>query len=100
MNKKSANKIIVRPLVTEKTMRLVERENQYTFAVSKDANKIDVEKAVTSLFKVNVLKTRILNLLGKKTRFGKSRTEGKRENMRKAIVTLKVGDKIDAFEVK
>ena len=100
MDKTNANKIIVKPIVTEKTMRLVEKENQYTFSVNKDANKIDVKRAVESLFKVNVLNVRILNTLGKLTRFGRSRTEGKKGDLRKAVVTLKVGDKIDAFEIK
>ncbi|MBN1915949.1 50S ribosomal protein L23 [Candidatus Dojkabacteria bacterium] len=100
MNKVEASKIIIRPVVTEKTLDLVEKENQYTFVIGKRFNKIEVQKAVALLFNVKVLGVRILNVLGKKTRFGKSRIEGKRQGMKKAIVTLKVGDKISAFEIK
>ncbi len=100
MNKGDANKIIVRPLVTEKTLGLVEKENQYTFQVSDKANKIEVQKAIEALFDVKVLKVRIVNTLGKRVNFGKRRISGLKSNYKKAFVTLKVGDKISVFEIK
>lgn len=88
--------IIIRPIVTEKSTFIEEASNQYAFEVARDANKIQIAKAVEQLFKVKVLAVRVLNMEGKKRRIGKS--SGKRPDWRKAIVKLSPKDKISFFE--
>jgi large subunit ribosomal protein L23 len=85
--------IIIRPILTEKMTRLKELNNQYAFEVRKDANKIEIKRAVEERFGVRVLKVRTINVRGKKRRLG--RFEGKRSSWKKAIVTLAEGDTID-----
>jgi large subunit ribosomal protein L23 len=89
-------KIVRRPVVTEKSTSLKEDNNQLVFEVGLDANKSEVKKAVERLFKVTVLSVRTQNRQGKRKRLG--RTVGRRKNWKKAIVTLKEGDRIDFFE--
>jgi large subunit ribosomal protein L23 len=93
---KEAQKIIRRPLITEKSTRQKEENRQYIFEVHQDANKIEIQSAVERLFKVKVLQVRTSNVLGKLKRLG--RRYGKRPDWKKAIVTLKEGDRIDFFE--
>ncbi len=88
--------IIVRPLITEKSSLLKESGNQYVFEVQRDANKIEIRKAVEKLFKVKVLSVHVTNMEGKKKRLGKF--TGKKPDWKKAIVTLKPEDKITIFE--
>ena len=88
--------IIVRPLITEKTMKLVE-EGKYTFEVKQGSNKVEVKKAVEELFKVEVTAVNMMNTLRKKRRVGKY--EGLRPAVQKAIVTLADGQKLDVFEI-
>jgi large subunit ribosomal protein L23 len=89
------HQIIRRPLVTEKTT-LMREGNQYLFEVDPRANKIEIEKAVEKLFKVEVLDVRTLNVLGKKKRYG--RREGKKNDWKKAIVTVAPGSSIEIFD--
>jgi large subunit ribosomal protein L23 len=93
---KEGQKIIRRPLVTEKTTRQKEDDRQYAFEVAGDANKIEIQRAVERLFKVKVLKVRTSTVLGKVKRLG--RRFGKRADWKKAIVTLREGDRIEFFE--
>jgi large subunit ribosomal protein L23 len=93
---KEAQKIIRRPLITEKSTRQKEESRQYVFEVHRDANKIEIQSAVERLFKVKVLQVRTSNVLGKIKRLGKR--YGKRPDWKKAIITLKEGDRIDFFE--
>jgi large subunit ribosomal protein L23 len=93
---KEAQKIIRRPLITEKSTRQKEESRQYIFEVQRDANKIEIQSAVERLFKVKVLQVRNSNVLGKVKRLG--RRYGKRPDWKKAIITLKEGDRIDFFE--
>jgi large subunit ribosomal protein L23 len=93
---KEAQKIIRRPLITEKSTRQKEEGRQYVFEVHRDANKIEIQSAVEQLFKVKVLQVRTSNVLGKVKRLG--RRYGKRPDWKKAIITLKEGDRIDFFE--
>ncbi len=93
---KEAQKIIRRPLITEKSTRQKEEGRQYAFEVDRDANKIEIQSAVERLFKVKVLQVRTSNVLGKVKRLG--RRYGKRPDWKKAIITLKEGDRIDFFE--
>jgi len=93
---KDAQRVIRRPMVTEKSTRQKEESRQYVFEVHRDANKIEIQSAVERLFKVKVLQVRTSNVLGKVKRLG--RRYGKRPDWKKAIVTLKEGDRIDFFE--
>jgi large subunit ribosomal protein L23 len=93
---KEAQKIIRRPMITEKSTRQKEEGRQYVFEVDRDANKIEIQTAVERLFKVKVLQVRTCNVLGKMKRLG--RRQGKRADWKKAVVTLKEGDRIDFFE--
>jgi large subunit ribosomal protein L23 len=93
---KEVQKIIRRPLITEKSTRQKEESRQYVFEVHRDANKIEIQSAVERLFKVTVLQVRTSNILGKVKRLG--RRYGKRPDWKKAIITLKEGGRIDFFE--
>jgi large subunit ribosomal protein L23 len=93
---KDTQRVIRRPMVTEKSTRQKEESRQYVFEVHRDANKIEIQSAVERLFKVKVLQVRTSNVLGKVKRLG--RRYGKRPDWKKAIVTLKEGDRIDFFE--
>ncbi|MBI2264367.1 MAG: 50S ribosomal protein L23 [Armatimonadetes bacterium] len=87
----SARDIIVRPIVTEKTMVGLQ-SNKYTFEVADRANKVEIRKAVEGIFKVRVLKVTTSTVRGKAR--GSGRTRGKTPDWKKATVTLKEGDKI------
>lgn len=89
-------RIIRRPIVTEKGSTLKDDNNQLVFEVSLDANKPEIRKAVEKIFKVTVLSVRTQNRQGKRKRMG--RTTGRRRSWKKAVVTLKEGDRIDFFE--
>jgi large subunit ribosomal protein L23 len=88
--------VIKGPIITEKLDMARERLRQYSFIVDKKATKVDVALAVESLFKVTVEGVRTNIVRGKIKRVG--RNIGKRPNYKKAIVTLKEGDKIELFE--
>lgn len=88
--------IVLRPIVTEKSSLAKETSNQYVFEVARDANKIEIAKAVERLFKVKVLAVRVINMEGKQRRLGKH--SGKRSDWRKAIVKIGPKDKISFFE--
>ena len=92
---KSLHDIIRAPLISEKGTLLTESANQVLFKVRPDANKIEVKRAVETLFKVKVVQVRMARYLGKMRRIGK--TMGRRSDWKKAYVTLKEGDKIDFF---
>jgi large subunit ribosomal protein L23 len=89
-------KVLKTPRLTEKTVLQKEQHHQVTFLVERGANKIEIKRAVESLFKVSVLNVNTVNVLGKIKRMG--RHMGKRPDWKKAIITLKEGDKIDYFE--
>jgi large subunit ribosomal protein L23 len=93
---KEAHQIIRGPLVTEKSTQQKEKNNQYAFEVDPKANKIEIQSAVERLFKVKVFQVHTCSVLGKVKRLG--RKYGKRPDWKKAIVTLKEGDRIDFFE--
>lgn len=88
--------VLRRPLITEKSNLMKEELNQIAFEVDRRANKIEIKEAVKKLFNVNVIKVRTFTMLGKRKRVG--RTEGRTSSWKKAIVTLKEGDRIDFFE--
>ena len=93
----NANQIIRRPLVTEKTTLLREKNdnNILAFEVDSKANKIQVKSAVEELFRVRVLDVRLFNVRGKIKRMG--RYQGKRRDWRKAYVRLEKGQKAPNF---
>ncbi len=88
--------ILIKPILTEKLSELQEKENKYGFVVDKDANKIEIKRAVEDKFEVKVTKVTTMNMNGKLKRMG--RFEGKRADWKKAIVTLEENDKIDFIE--
>jgi large subunit ribosomal protein L23 len=90
------NDIIKGPLITEKLDAAREKFRQYSFIVDKKATKYDVARAVEALFKVSVEGVRTNIVRGKTKRVGRS--IGQRPNFKKAVVTLKEGDKIELFE--
>ncbi len=93
---KEPQKIIRRPVITEKSTQQKDKDHQYVFEVDRNANKIEIQSAIERLFKVKVLQVRTSTVLGKIKRLG--RKYGKRPDWKKAIVTLKEGDRIDFFE--
>ena len=95
MNKKTYQ-ILRRPLVTEKSTTEKEVNNKLFFEVDRRANKIEIKEAVEKMFKVDVLSVSTLNMNGKKKRVGKHFTE--RPDWKKAIVTIKPGQRVEFFE--
>tara|TARA_Y100000739_G_C20333740_1_gene340109 strand:+ start:112 stop:435 length:324 start_codon:yes stop_codon:yes gene_type:complete len=97
------NKILIRPIFTEKMSRL-EEDSKYSFQVMIGSNKLEIKKAVEAMFNVSVKKVSTSNRSGKKKNMtvksgGRTiRTNGKRSNWKKAIVTLKEGDVIDLLD--
>ena len=91
---KTAQDIIVRPIITENSMDGL-AERKYTFEVARGANKIEVKKAVETLFGVKVAKDNTISVKGKKKRMG--RTEGYTSDWKKAIVTLTADSKTIEF---
>ena len=87
--------VLLRPLVTEKTLRQSERRNAYTFAVHPRANKVQIRAAVESLFEVKVTGVRTDIRPGKPRRVGWH--EKRTPEWKRAIVTLKAGDTIDLY---
>ncbi|MDA8163145.1 MAG: 50S ribosomal protein L23 [Desulfobacteraceae bacterium] len=91
--------VIHSPLLTEKATFQKERGNQIVFKVDKNANKLEIKKAVEQLFKVRVEAVQTITVKGKTKRVG--RFYGRRPDVKKAIVGLRPGENIDFFsEVK
>ncbi len=88
-------KIIRKPVVSEKSTLLTERDNKYVFEVALEANKIQIKKAVEEVFKVGVTKVRTMRIRGKMKRVRAQL--GRTPERKKAIVTLKQGDRIELF---
>jgi large subunit ribosomal protein L23 len=88
--------VVVRPLMTEKSMRLKDERNTVTFQVVPDANKVEIRQAVEAIFNVKVSAVRTSNMEGKLKRMG--RHQGRRPSWKKALVTLAPGHKIELVE--
>jgi len=86
---------LVHPLMTEKVSGLG-MQNQYVFEVVPNTNKVEVKKAIQNVYNVKVEKVNMLNVRGRSVRYG--RNYGKTKNWKKAIVTLKQGEKIEIYE--
>ncbi len=85
--------VLLAPIVSEKATMASEKSNAVTFKVLQDATKPEIKAAVELLFKVQVKGVSVVNTKGKSKRFGKS--IGRRENVRKAYVTLKPGQELN-----
>jgi large subunit ribosomal protein L23 len=92
---KDPREIILRPIVTEKTADAKESSNTVCFQVARNANKIEVRQAVEKLFGVKVVEVRVVNILGKRRKFG--RFTGLQPDWRKAFVRLASGEKTIEF---
>jgi len=96
--------IILNPILTEKSSLLMEKMNQYVFRVSVSANKIQIKNELEKRFKISITKVTTMNFNGKSKnttiRSGGHvlRSSGKRSDWKKAIVTLKEGDKINLVD--
>lgn len=90
------SEVIVRPILTEKSTLLREKENKYSFRVHKKANKLMVKKAIIEAFNVHPEEVNMLNMKGKKKRVRYK--QGFTSSFKKAIVTLRKGEKISIFE--
>ena len=90
-----ARDILIKPIITEKTTALME-ERKYTFRVPLAATKVEIRQAVEQIFKVKVQAVNTMRYEGTMKRLG--RTQGRRSDWKKAIVTLKPGETIELFE--
>lgn len=92
----NVHEVIRKPLLTEKGAALNEGSNTVLFEVNREANKIEIKRAVEEIFKVKVADVHTMNVRGKKKRMG--RNEGRTRNWKKAMVTLQAGEKLDFLE--
>ena len=90
-----AYRILVKPLITEQVTDLAVF-SQYAFEVSIKANKIDIKKAIQEVYGVMPVSVNIINMRGKKVRSGK--VSGRTKRWKKAIITLKKGQKIEVYK--
>ena len=93
---KDARQIVKRALITEKGSILREQDGQYSFEVDTDANKIEIKRAVETIFKVKVTVVRTQMMHGKVKRLGRS--AGRRPDWKRAIVTLAADQTIELFD--
>ena len=89
-------KVLLAPIVSEKSTMIADKNEQVAFRVMQDATKAEVKAAVELLFKVQVESVKVLNVKGKVKRFG--RGMGRRDNVRKAYVCLAPGQEINFAE--
>jgi len=97
MSQERLLQVIVAPHVSEKATMIAEKHNQVVFKVRRDANKLEIKKAVEQLFKVEVEQVNTTLVKGKNKRFGRSL--GRRQDYKKAYVSLKAGNEIDFTSV-
>jgi large subunit ribosomal protein L23 len=100
---RDAYDVILAPVVTEKTADQMEAGNVYTFLVSKDANKIEIGKAVEKIWDVSVKDVRTMRYAGKAKRaflgrMARNYEKGRRASFKKAVVQLAEGDYIELYE--
>ena len=89
--------VIVKPVITEKTMSLMQNDNKVTLKVLPDANKTEIKLAFERIFQVKVINVNIANVKTKLTTRG-TRYQGKISGYKKAIVTIAEGEAIDLFK--
>lgn len=92
--------VIKKPVVTEKTLRLVEQDNTYVFLVNKNAEKNQIKKMIKDLFKVDVVS--VNTVLGHRSdkKTGRKRLQVTQEKTKKALVKVKAGQKIELFDLE
>jgi len=93
MNNERLTKVLVAPVVSEKSANAADAARQYVFEVLKDATKREIARAVELLFEVKVEKVQVLSQKGKNKRFGK--IQGRRSDWKKAYVKLQAGQEIE-----
>ena len=86
-------KVLLSPIITEKSAGLADANRQFAFRVTTDATKPEIKSAVEKLFEVEVANVQVANMKGKQKRFGA--IHGRRSDWKKAYVTLKPGHDID-----
>ena len=89
--------VIVKPLITEKTMSLMQNENKVTVKVLESANKTEIKLAFERIFQVKVTDVKVLNQRAKETTRG-TRYAGRISGFKKAVVTVAEGEAIDLFK--
>ena len=94
---KTSYDIILKPVITEKSSSLIDKNLQYTFKVDVRANKVEIKNAIEEIFNVKVVQVRTVNVHRKAKRV--QRYEGFKPAYKKAIVRLAPGQTIDAFEL-
>ena len=87
--------VIKKPHISEKSTKMMQEENSYVFVVEKDANKIEIKKAVQELYSVDVVNVNVVSIPAKKRRLG--RTEGEKPGYKKAIVKIGEDQNIEIF---
>lgn len=93
MLKRDLYKILISPVISEKSNTVAEKKEQVVFKVLKQATKIDIKAAFELAFNVKVSSVRVLNVHGKAKKFG--RFNGRRDNWKKAYISLQPGQKFD-----
>ena len=93
MNNERLSRILIGPVVSEKSTRVADQSKQMVFKVLPDASKLEIRKAVEKMFDVSVSRIQVSNVKGKVKRFGQ--TMGRRSDWKKAYVTLAEGSDID-----
>jgi large subunit ribosomal protein L23 len=94
---KDARDVIIKPVISEKSYSQIDN-GKYTFEVAKSACKEEIRKSIEEIFKVHVTKVNTITMRGKRKRRGY--TSGMTKTWKKAIVTLREGDRIEAFEAR
>ncbi|MEI7527380.1 MAG: 50S ribosomal protein L23 [Elusimicrobiota bacterium] len=89
--------VLISPILSEKSVTMKDTQNRYCFRVNPKANKTEIKKAIETLFKVTVKAVRTANMPGKLHKVG--RHEGYRSDWKKAMVTVKTGQKIDVTDL-
>lgn len=93
LNNEKLMSVLVGPHLSEKSSRIAERVRQFVFKVRRDADKTEIKRAVELMFDVNVTAVQVVNCMGKAKRFGRS--PGRRQDWKKAYVTLAEGQDIE-----
>lgn len=93
---KDFNKVILRPVISEKSTALKDKGNIYCFEVHKEATKHDIKNFISKIYNVHIERINVMNVKGKIKR--KRFQEGKKKDWKKAYVKLKKGEKIEIFE--
>ena len=89
--------VIVAPLITEKTMALMQNANKVTVKVAKDSNKVEIKEAFQRIFQVKVTDVKVANQIAKTTTRG-GRYKGMISGFKKAVITVAEGEAIDLFK--